>query len=49
MNQSAFIPGRMNHENIFMAQELIRGYGKKHISPLCMIQIDLQKANDSVE
>ncbi|XP_058757557.1 uncharacterized protein LOC131630833 [Vicia villosa] len=32
-----------------MAQELIRGYGRKHISPRCMVQMDVQKAYDTVE
>lgn len=49
MNQSAFIPGRMIHDNILMAKELVRGYGKKYISPRYTVQIDLQKAYDTVE
>lgn len=48
-NQSAFVPGRIIHDNIMMAQELIRGYNRKHISPRCMVQMDVQKAYDTIE
>lgn len=48
-NQSAFIPGRIIHGNIMMAQELVRGYGRKNISPICMVQMDIQKEYDTVE
>lgn len=49
LSQSAFVPGRSIQDNILLAYELIRGYGRKHCSPRCMIQLDLQKAFDSVE
>lgn len=48
-SQAAFVPERAIQDNILLAYELIRGYGKKHISPRCMLQIDLQKAFDTVE
>lgn len=48
-NQSTFISGRIIHDNIMMAQELVRGYGRKKISPICMVQMDIQKAYDMVE
>lgn len=48
-NQIAFVPGRVIHDNIMIAQELVRGYERKHISPICMVQIDIQKAYDTVE
>ncbi|XP_058776813.1 uncharacterized protein LOC131651162 [Vicia villosa] len=48
-SQSAFIPGRNIHDNILMAYELLRGYNRKHISPRCAIQMDIQKAYDTVE
>ncbi|XP_058783262.1 uncharacterized protein LOC131657933 [Vicia villosa] len=48
-NQSAFIPGRIIHDNIMITQELVRGYGRKNISPRCMIQMDIQKAYDTVK
>lgn len=48
-NQSSFVPRRVIQHNILMAHELLRGYGRKHISPRCSIQIDILKAYDTVE
>ncbi|XP_058753184.1 uncharacterized protein LOC131626385 [Vicia villosa] len=48
-SQSAFIPGRVIHDNILMARELLRRYTCKYLSPKCAIQMDLQKAYDTVE
>lgn len=48
-NQSTFIPRRIIHDNIMMTQELVRGYGRKNISPRCMVQMDIQKVYDIVE
>lgn len=42
--QAAFVPGRFIHDNTILAQELIRGYGRKQLSPRCMLKVDLQKA-----
>lgn len=47
--QTGFIPGRKISDNIFLAQELVKSYTRKNVSPRCMIKIDLQKAYDSVE
>lgn len=47
--QSGFIPGRHIADNIILATELIRGYGRSHISPRCVIKVDIRKAYDSVE
>lgn len=47
--QSAFVPGRGIHDNILLTQELIRGYKRKRYSSRCMLQLDLQKAYDTVE
>lgn len=46
--QSAFTKGRNITDNIFLAQELIRKYERKRISPRCMLKIDLQKAYDTI-
>ncbi|KAL2250196.1 UNVERIFIED_CONTAM: hypothetical protein Sindi_2493300 [Sesamum indicum] len=46
--QSAFIGGRNITDNIFLAQEMVRQYSRKRISPRCTINIDLHNAYDSV-
>lgn len=48
-SQSAFVPGRLIMDNIVMSHELVKAYGRKGISPRCMIKVDMQKAYDSVE
>lgn len=47
--QTAFIPGRLIGDNIIIAHELVKGYERKNISPRCMLNIDMQKAYDSLE
>ncbi|CAK8566882.1 unnamed protein product [Lathyrus sativus] len=47
--QSAFVLGRTIHDNIMLARELVRVYNGKHISLRCMIQLDIQKAYDTME
>ncbi|KAL0307204.1 UNVERIFIED_CONTAM: putative mitochondrial protein [Sesamum radiatum] len=46
--QTAFIGGRSITDNIFLAQEIVRQYTRKRISPRCTINVDLRKAFDSV-
>lgn len=46
--QSAFIEGRSMSDNIFLAQELIRGYCRKRTGMRCMIMVDLRKAYDTI-
>ncbi|GJU84848.1 RNA-directed DNA polymerase, eukaryota, reverse transcriptase zinc-binding domain protein [Tanacetum coccineum] len=48
INQSAFIPGRHIQDNILIAQELLRGYNRKNRPKRCAMQIDIQKAYDTV-
>ncbi|XP_039004068.1 uncharacterized protein LOC120131027 [Hibiscus syriacus] len=47
-NQSAFVKGRNIVDNTLLAQEIVKGYSKKNLSPRCTVKIDLQKAFDSV-
>lgn len=46
--QSAFIKGRLLSDNVLLAQELFRGYGRETGLPKCALKIDLHKAFDSV-
>lgn len=48
-SQAAFVLGRMLGENVILSHELVNGYGRKDISPRCMMKIDMQKTYDSVE
>ncbi|KAE8735791.1 Detected protein of unknown function [Hibiscus syriacus] len=48
LNQTAFIKGRSIIDNSLLSQELIKGYGRKVISPRCSMKIDLHKAFDSL-
>ncbi|XP_075079965.1 uncharacterized protein LOC142165274 [Nicotiana tabacum] len=47
--QAGFILGRRISNNIILAYELVNTYNRKHISPRCMIKVDMMKAYDSVE
>lgn len=49
LSQAAFVPRRMLNDNMILSHELIKGYGRKGISPRCMSKIDMQKAYDSLE
>ena len=46
--QSAFVPGRQISDNILLAQELFRGYGRETGLPKCALKLDLNKAFDSI-
>nr|GLL49725.1 uncharacterized protein LOC109177999 [Ipomoea trifida] len=46
--QGAFVAGRSISDNIMLAQEIIRGYSRKRISPRCTIMVDIRKAFDSL-
>ena len=48
-SQAGFIPGRKISDNILLAHKMVKAYTRKHISPRCMLKVDLQKAYDSVE
>lgn len=47
-SQAAFVSGRSITDNILLSHELIKGYGRKNMSPRCMLKIDMQKAYDSL-
>lgn len=42
--QSRFVKGRNIKDNIKVAQDIVRKYGRSRISPRCAIRIDLHKA-----
>ncbi|XP_039071287.1 uncharacterized protein LOC120218420 [Hibiscus syriacus] len=46
LNQTSFVRGRTIIDNTLLAQELVKGYGRKIISPRCALKVDLQKAFD---
>ncbi|KAL0286498.1 UNVERIFIED_CONTAM: hypothetical protein Sangu_2730000 [Sesamum angustifolium] len=46
--QATFVGGRSITNNIFLAQEMVRQYTRKRISPRCTINVDLHKAFDSL-
>ncbi|XP_039062042.1 uncharacterized protein LOC120206467 [Hibiscus syriacus] len=47
-SKTAFIKGRSIVDNTILAQELVKGYGRKSIFPRCTMKIDLQKAFDTL-
>ncbi|XP_028099519.1 uncharacterized protein LOC114299048 [Camellia sinensis] len=46
--QSAFVQGRRISDNIFLSQELMRGYHKNSSTPKCTMKVDIMKAYDNV-
>ncbi|XP_058217387.1 uncharacterized protein LOC131328462 [Rhododendron vialii] len=46
--QSGFVKGRRIADNIFLTQELMRGYHKSSPSPRCAMKVDIMKAYDHV-
>ncbi|XP_039013482.1 uncharacterized protein LOC120143162 [Hibiscus syriacus] len=48
VSQSAFVKGRSITDNTLLAQEIVKGYSRRNLSPRCSIKIDLQKAFDSI-
>lgn len=41
--QSGFIPGSQISDNVLLASSLIKGYTWAHVSPRCMLKIDMAK------
>lgn len=48
-SQFAFITGKVMQDNIIIAQELIKGYNRRQISPICNIQLEIQNSYDTLE
>ncbi|XP_062080610.1 uncharacterized protein LOC133785381 [Humulus lupulus] len=48
-NQGAFIKDRLLAHNILIFQDILKGYKRKHISPRCVMKVDLSKAYDSID
>lgn len=48
-NQAAFMKGQKIHNHILLAYEMIKGYERKGISQRCFMQMDIQKAYDTVD
>ncbi|XP_020262713.1 uncharacterized protein LOC109838703 [Asparagus officinalis] len=46
--QSAFVKGRAISNNILLAHELIKHYGRRQSSPIAILNIDLRKAFDTI-
>jgi len=46
--QGAFVKGRELLYNMLICQDIARGYQRQHISPRCILRIDLRKAFDSI-
>ena len=42
-SQGAFVQGRELLYNVLLSQELARGYNRQHISPRCLMKIDLRR------
>ncbi|KAG5594737.1 hypothetical protein H5410_035969 [Solanum commersonii] len=46
---AGFILGRRIGDNIILAHEIVKSYTRKHVSPRCMIKLDLKNTYGSVE
>lgn len=47
-NQFSFVENRNVSDNVLLAQELVKRYGRESLSTGCVMKIDLRKAFDSV-
>ncbi|XP_062089528.1 uncharacterized protein LOC133796064 [Humulus lupulus] len=48
-NQGAFFKDRLLAHNILIFKDIIKGYKRKHISPRCVMKVDLSKAYDTID
>lgn len=47
-NKSALVPGRLINDNLILSNKLIKGYGRKRVSPRCS-QSRHEKGYDSIQ
>ncbi|KAK9681646.1 hypothetical protein RND81_10G017700 [Saponaria officinalis] len=47
--QAAFIKGRSIFDNILLSQSLVKSYGRKFLTPRCLVKVDIRKAFDSLQ
>lgn len=47
--QAAFVPETQNIENVLLATDLVKGFGRGYMIPRCIIKMGLKKASDSIE
>lgn len=47
-NQGGFMDGRFIVHNIIVIQDTVKHYGRKKVSPICLMKIDLQKAYGTI-
>lgn len=48
LNHSAFIKGMSISDNIMLAQEIVCGYSRSTLSPICALKVDFKKDFDSL-
>lgn len=48
-NQAAFVVCQSIHNHILLNYELIKGYSRHGGIPRCMVQMDTQKAYDTID
>ena len=47
-SQGTFVRGRELLYNVLICHDIARGYQRKHITPRCILEVDVQKAFDSI-
>lgn len=48
-NQTAFVLRKVIHNHILLMYELLKGYERKNGTTKCMMQLDIQKAYDTID